>query len=201
MKQFLSLAVTLFSIVVFTVPALAAGPYKAHPEAFNPDAVPVTIVAEWKPGTGRAGTPDAGKSNHGLTLGISDTVLFPPGASADATITPVVGDTLATLGMDHLVASYCTNGSPRYSVELSNGGSYAFGCASGLHAVGGDGWETITFQNGDVQVLGGPAWPGFSPATGETLTFLQLLQDEEGTTVVDNLVVNGVAIKKPGNNF
>lgn len=201
MKRFLSFTVALFSIVVFTVPAVAGGPYRAHPEVFNPGGALVTIVAEWKPGTGRAGTPDAGKSNHGLTLGISDLVLFPPGASADATIKPVVGVTLATLGMDHLVASYCTNGSPRYSVELSNGGSYAFGCASGLHAVGGDGWETITFLDGDVQVLSGPPWPGFSPVTGETLTFLQLLQDEEGTTVVDNLVVNGVPIKKPGNNF
>jgi hypothetical protein len=197
MKSFLSFTVVLVSTVVLAGAALAGPPYRAHTEIFNPAAVPdLVVVAEWAPNTGRA-APDSRGANHGLTLGISATVPFPPGASADATIDEVVGDTLISLGLDHELMTHCTGGSPRYSVETAEG-SYAFGCASGTHVAGADGWETITFSDADVQVLAGAPWPGFGMAV---MTFLQLLQDEGGTTVVDNLMVNGVIIGKPGNNF
>ena len=93
------------------------------------------------------------------------------------------------------IGTYCTGGSPRFDVETTAGGVYAFGCASGTHAPLSPGWERITFSNADVQVLSGPAWPGFGSAT---LSFLQLLQDEAGSTTADNLQVNGIVRGKPG---
>ena len=204
MRRFMILSVAL---VGASATALAAGAQSgklmAKPEIFNPGAAAVAITAAWTPFTG---VPDPGKSkpgvsSHGLTLGISALVPYPPGASADATVSPVNGLTLSALGFDHKLGTYCTNGSPRFDVETVAGGVYAFGCASGVHTTAGmpTGWERITFSNADVQVLGGLGWPGFGAATAK-LSFLQVLQDEAGTTVLDNLKVNAISIGKPGLN-
>jgi hypothetical protein len=61
------------------------------------------------------------------------------------------------------------------------------------------GWERITFGNSNVQHLSGPAWPGFG-TPGAKLTFLQVLQDEAGATVLDNLQVNGMIVRRANEN-
>jgi hypothetical protein len=163
---------------------------QAKPEVFNPGHAAVSDAASWVPGAGVPG----GSDNRGLLLLMSQTVAFPPGASADATIKPVKNLKLSSLGFDHLVGTYCTNGSPRWDVETKDGGVYAIGCASGTHSNAGmpAGWERITFGNGDVQHLSGPAWPGFGNAK---LSFLQVLVDEgPSATVLDNLKVNDIVI-------
>jgi hypothetical protein len=143
--------------------------------------------------------PDQRRS-EGLLLEISQTVAYPPGASADATVKGVKGVTLTSLGVDHLLGTYCTNGSPRFDVETQNGGVYAVGCASGTHSTAGmpAGWERITFSNANFQHLSGPAWSGFG-TPGAKLDFLQLLQDEgPSASILDNVQVNGVVITGRG---
>jgi len=168
--------------------------FNASTSRFNPGHAPVSIGAHWVPGLG---IPGQGSGQGGLLLAISQTVAFPPGASADATITGVKGKVLTELGMDHLMGTYCTNGSPRWDVELSNGGVYAFGCSAGTHSAipGASNWERIRYGNADVQNLSGPAWPGFGNACCK-VTFLQVLSDEgPSATVLDNLDVNGTLIR------
>jgi hypothetical protein len=190
-------AFVLAAIVTF---AAAAGPkpgppFKAKPSAFNPGGAPVTIVAAWRAHTG---LPDAGRADHGLILSISATVTYPPGASADATVTPVEGATLTSLSFDHKLGTQCTGGAPRWDVETTDGGVYGIACGSGVHTpIGTTGWEHISFSCADVQYLSGPPTCPF----GKTLSFLQVLQDEGGSgTTLDNLEVNGAVMGKPGNS-
>jgi hypothetical protein len=169
----------------------------AKTSAFNPGHALVSDAASWVPG---AGVPTK-RANPGLVLIMSATVSFPPGASADTTIEPVKGLRLTSLGFDHMKGTYCTNGSPRWDIETANGGVYALGCSAGTHSTVGmpSGWERITFGNSNVQHLSGPAWPGFG-TPGAKLTFLQVLQDEAGATVLDNLQVNGMIVRRANEN-
>jgi hypothetical protein len=197
-----SIAAVLVAIVsgmILTVAASgASGGFKATPSEFNPGGAPVTIQAAWVSHTGDPAAPDAGASNHGLILSISATVTYPPGASADATITKVDGVVLSSLSFEHKIGTYCTNGSPRFDVETQDGGVYAYGCASGTHTPiagsGSPGWEKITFSCADQQNLSGPTTCAF----GKALSFLQLLQDEGGSSTNDNLALNGHVMGKPG---
>jgi hypothetical protein len=191
MKRRIPLAIALVALVAVGAALAAAGQFTTKTEAFNPGNAAVSDASKWVKGAGVPGMSD----NQGLVLLLSALVPFPPGASADATVKNVKGVTLTSLGMDHMVGSYCTNGSPRWDVETSNGGVYGVGCASGTHSTAGmpKGWERITFSNADFQNLSGPAFTGFGTA-GAKLDFLQLLQDEAGVTVVDNLNINGTVI-------
>jgi hypothetical protein len=165
----------------------------AQTKKFDPGHSGEVLQAQWMGGMGMGG-------DHGLILAMNSTVAYPPGASADATIQGVEGHELNSLGFDHKIGTACTGGAPRYSVETPEGGSYAFGCSSGTHVDLGNGWERITFSDADVQHLGGPAWPGF--ASSPTISFLQVLQDEGGSTTLDNLAIGldgeMFVITKPG---
>jgi hypothetical protein len=191
MKRRIPLVIVLLALVATGVAIAAHGGFGTKTEAFNPGNAQVSDASTWVDGAGVPG----GTDNQGLVLLLSQLVTFPPGASADATITNVDGTVLTSLGMDHMLGTACTNGSPRWDVETTNGGVYGVGCASGTHSTAGmpAGWERITFSNADFQNLSGPAFTGFG-TTGATLSFLQLLQDEAGVAVVDNLNVNGTVI-------
>lgn len=195
MKFSRAFSVALAMGLVAAAAFAASTKLKVRPSAFNPGNAAVSITAQWRPHEGVPG----GHPDHGLILAISALVPYPPGASADATVEGVNGMVLNSLGFDHKLGTYCTNGSPRFSVETVGGGNYAFGCAAGTHTpiAGAPGWERITFSNADVQVLSGPPWPGFGTA-GAAMSFLQLLMDEAGSTTVDNLQVNGIVVDKPG---
>lgn len=190
-KRTLLAAVLAGAIVTGAALAVTVG-FGTKTSRFNPGNAPVSIGASWVKGLG---VPTGGQ-RAGLLLAISNTVPFPPGASADATINGAKGKVLTELGMDHLKGTYCTNGSPRWDVELSNGGVYAFGCSAGTHSAiaGATNWERIRYGNADVQNLSGPPWPGFGNTCCK-LTFLQVLSDEgPSASVLDNLDVNGTLI-------
>ena len=154
------------------------------PTANNPGNAPIKITASF--------SPDADAPSHSaLTLAISNMVTFPPGASALAVVSPVDGLKVTHLAFDHKVGTHCTNGSPRWDVETTDGSSYAFGCSAGLHEVGlpATGWERITFSCEDVQVLKGLS--GSCPlGSPQSVRVLQVIQDEAASTMLDNLDVN-----------
>jgi hypothetical protein len=108
---------------------------------------------------------------------------------------------LTHLAFDHKIGTHCTNGSPRWDVETTDESVYAFGCESGSHQINlpAPGWERITFSCTDVQVLKGSA--GSCPlGSPQSLSLLQVLQDESGSTTLANLDVNHVVMGKPGHN-
>jgi hypothetical protein len=180
MKSLVLAGLALSLGIVTTAPVR----WTAIPAANNPGSAPVKITAFW--------SPDAdAPSHHALTLAISEMVTFPPGASAQAVVSPIDGVKLTHLGFDHKLGTHCTNGSPRWDVETTDGSSYAFGCAAGIHEVGlpGAGWERITFGCDDVQMLKGlnGSCPLGSP---QTVRVLQVIQDEPASTTLDNLDVN-----------
>lgn len=184
-------------------------PFKCETKPFNPGGAAVSIGTKWLDAIGLLpsiavgmSTPEPITNNRGLVLSLSDLISAGGGASADCTIKPVSGLTLTGLEMDHQKATYCSAGAPRISVETA-AGSYAFGCAYGTHtditnapAPANPGWEHIVFADADAVVLSGPAWPGFGTAV---ITFLQVLQDEAGTSILDNIKVNSTFIGNSGN--
>ena len=180
MKSLVLAGLALSLGIVTTAPVR----WTVNPAANNPGNAPVKITALW--------APDAdAPSHHALTLAISEMVTFPPGASALAVVSPIDGVKLTHLGFDHKLGTHCTNGSPRWDIETTDGSSYAFGCAAGIHEVGlpGAGWERITFGCDDVQMLKGlnGSCPLGSP---QTVRVLQVIQDEPASTTLDNLDVN-----------
>jgi hypothetical protein len=154
------------------------------PSVNNPGNAPIKVTASW--------SLDADAPSHrALTLAISELVTFPPGASARAVVSPVDGVKVTHLAFDHKVGTHCTNGSPRWDVETTDGSSYAFGCAAGIHEVDlpASGWERITFSCADVQVLKGLS--GSCPlGSPQTVRVLQVVHDEPTLTSLDNLDVN-----------
>ena len=112
---------------------------QAAPSAYNPGNAPVQITATWTSDV----QPTDGPSDHPLILKISDTVPFPPGAAATAAVMPVEDLRVTHLAFDHRIGTHCTNGSPRWDVETTDGSVYAFGCASGVRQVDlpAAGWE------------------------------------------------------------
>jgi hypothetical protein len=181
--------VALAALVVFAIsgPASAAAPVKlrASTAIYDPDGTFCPTQSAWGPGFGIGG--GAGIQMSLICTDIATT----NGASADATITNTdglrlrgrwvsgVGDT--GLGFYYNNGMHCTGGSPRWDVELSNGGIYAFGCGTGTHlSTSSPGWTRVYFTDTDVQELSGPSWPDcFSTNTSSCgILFLQVLDDE-----------------------
>lgn len=194
-RRFALLVMTAATLAVSTRTAADAG-FDVIPSAFNPARADVRIKAAWTPG---AGVSDGIASNddQGLVLAISDTVEYPPGASAVAEVTSGQGHTLRHLAFDHEIGTHCSGGSPRWVVETTDGGVYAFGCSAGVREVDlpGSGWERITFSCSDVQVLTGV--DGTCPlGSVQTLSALKIVHDEAGSTTLDNLDVDFVVTGK-----
>ncbi len=179
----LTLTLAALSLGIVATPVRGTG-WSVTPSAMNPANLPVNITAAW---TSALDAP----SHHALTLAISELVTFPPGASAIASVSPIAGVKLTHLGFDHKEGTHCTNGSPRWDVETTDGSSYAFGCAAGIHEpeLPADGWERITFSCDDVQVLNGLS--GSCPlGSPQVIRVLQIVHDEPARTILDNLNVN-----------
>ena len=172
---------------------LAAG-LTLEAKPYNPGGIDVTVMAAKVNGAGNPGYID----NVGWVLALSETVTYPPGVSADLTVKGIPGTPgyivlTGPLGFDYLNTSYCTTG-PRISVETPAGGSYAFACGAGTHTPLGDNWTRVRFSDADVQVLAGPAWPGFGSVQAN---FIQLLLDEgPAMSIVDNITINSTNIGK-----
>jgi hypothetical protein len=180
----LALAGLALSVGLLSATSVSSGGWTVVPSALNPGNAPVMITALWSP------DPDA-PSQHALTLAISEMVTFPPGASAIAAVGPIEGLKVTHLGFDHKLGTHCTNGSPRWNVETTDGSSYAFGCAAGIHEVGlpAAGWERVTFSCEDVQMLKG-LYGSCPLGSLQTVRVLQVVHDEAASTTLDNLDVN-----------
>lgn len=105
-------------------------------------------------------------------------------AAAGANIEGVEG--LSTTGMTLSFdpgSGYCGAGAPRFNVYLENGQVIFLGCAHG--DVDADG--NVSFTAGNT--YGGVLFP-----EGETVSMIQLIQDEQGHATLSNIMVNGVEV-------
>jgi hypothetical protein len=189
-----------FALIVMTAATLAAstgtaadGGVAVVPSAFNPARIDVRIKAAWTSGAGVLDGVPVSNEDQGLVLSISDTVAYPPGAAAIAEVMLNGGRALRHLAFDHKAGTHCSGGSPRWVVETSDGGVYAFGCSAGVRQVDlpGSGWDRVTFSCSDVQVLAGVE--GTCPLGSiQTVSSLKIVHDEAGSTTLDNLDVDFV---------
>jgi hypothetical protein len=86
---------------------------------------------------------------------------------------------ITELGFDVAPDAYCGAGAPRFNVYTAADFSTAqfFGCAGGTHTALAGGWTRVRF--------GPVAGPVFA---------VEVIQDEPGSTVLDNIDVNGILI-------
>ena len=144
---------------------------------------------------GATGTTLSGTGNPPPSYQLSKpcttaTVAF---AFADA-VSPLEGtgtmSQLLSLGFDVQNGTLCTAGSPRFNINF-NGNTQAvigLGCASGGTQVDlGTGWTRVTFNT--AQIAAAVSSAGALPTT--TIDDLYIILDEQGTSVVDNVMING----------
>lgn len=201
MRRIVIFGVAFAVVSVLATSAFANTRLRAHPELFDPGASGAPS-ASWEPGTGLPGSGNP--ADHGLILGMSANVTFPPGASADATVNKVGGLVLASLSFDHLLGTQCGGGAPRWNLEFTDGSVYGIPCNEGTHTpIAFTTWESITFSCADPSAAAPLSGPG-GCAFGKTLTFAQVGFDFcttcPGSTTLDNLELNGCVMGKPGNS-
>ncbi len=199
------------TVMGLTLLALSAAPtFAAKPVAPTLQVKPATFVGTalgcapgeaGTPGGVRAawrthkGLPDAGRSDHALVL--TKRVATTDCSAALARIRGVKGLPALTLGFDYREDSYCGAGSARFNVTASDGFHFVGGCVNGTPVPAGtdrrgDDWFRVTFDLTDPAVAFPPV------AAGATLVSVTLIQDEQGTSILDNINVNGKRIGKPG---
>jgi hypothetical protein len=103
--------------------------------------------------------------------------------AAGATFKGVEGDTLSQLSFD--VKGYCGAGAPRFDVFTADSTLF-YGCTYGTHTDLGNGWTHVEFKGTEPNV----------PALGATITGVEVVQDEQGKTLLRNISVNGVSVDK-----
>jgi hypothetical protein len=184
MKKRALFSLTAAVALAVAAPGMAAdGKMKVRPGVYDPDATGI-VVSQWQDGVG---LPDVGGSNHGLVLqknGPTST-----NAAAGADITGVEGLPADQLSFD--VKGYCGGGSPRFNLQASDGFHF-LGCADGtVTPLAEAGWSHVEFS----------AAQAFPPITANsTIDSLELVADEQGQSVVDNISVDGSVVGKPGTN-
>ena len=200
------------TVIALTLLALSAAPtFAAKPVGPKLQVKPGTFVGTavgcapgeaGTPGGVRAawrthrGLPDAGRSDHALVL--TKSVATTDCSSAFARIRGVNGQPAQTLGFDYREDSLCTGGSARFNVLTSDGVfHFVGGCGNGTPAVAGtdrrgNDWFRVEFDLDDPAVA-------FPPVADDvTLVSVSVFHDEQGTSILDNISVNGKRIGKPG---
>jgi hypothetical protein len=151
------------------------------------------VRAAWRT---HKGLPDAGRSDHALVL--SKKVATTDCSSAYARIRGVKGLPAVSLGFDYREDSYCGAGAARFNVVTSDDVlHFVGGCANGVPVPAGTDrrgadWWRVTFDLTDPTVAFPPV------AAGVTLVSVSIIQDEQGTSILDDISVNGKRIGKPG---
>ena len=87
---------------------------------------------------------------------------------------------------------YCGAGAPRFNVVTSDNVTHFFGCASGT--------KTPTSNPNYTHVVFDPSNPAQAfpiIAPGTTVKSIELIQDEQGTTHLDNISINNQIIGGP----
>jgi hypothetical protein len=100
-------------------------------------------------------------------------------AAAGAAINGVSGLSTTGMTLSYQVNGYCGAGAPRFNVYLSDGSTVFLGCV-----YGNDGSGNVSFTAGNT--YGGVLFP-----TGQTVTGIDIVQDEQGQTTLSNIMVNG----------
>jgi hypothetical protein len=189
LKRYFSIAALIAVAVAF-----AAQPIIVKPGVYDPDKTGI-VTAAWVPHTGVPNSPGDG-SDHGLILQKAGPTAA--NAAAGAQITGAAGFNAATLLLGFDVKGYCGAGSPRFNVYTEQGPYYFYGCAYGIHTNLGNGWTHVAFTAADAFKAGvGPA-----PAVG-TVSGIEIVADEgtdvgSGSSIIDNITINGVVVGKPG---
>ena len=153
------------------------------------------VDANW---VAQQGLPDAGNSNHALIL--AKNVPTTDCSAAGADVQGVAGMPATTLGFDYRSDSYCGAGAARFNVVTSdNALHFTGGCLNGTATSAGTdsqgrSWTRATFNLQD------PTQTFPIAAPGTTLVSVTLIQDEQGTSILDNINVNGTFVGKPGNS-
>lgn len=180
----------LLLAALFVSPVTAATTYSLTPFTF------VGAAGDCGPGT-PAGTPggvvakfDSTTGNPAPSLLLAKNVPTTDCSSAGATVNGVSGITLTELNYD--VMGYCGAGAPRFNVVTSDNVTHFFGCASGT--------KTPTSNPSYTHVVFDPsnpaqAFPVIAPGT--TVKSITLIQDEQGTTHLDNVSINSQVIGGP----
>lgn len=188
--RFLTFAAGLFFLASA---ALGQSGFIAKPGTFDPDKTGI-VTATW---SNNIGLPDAGGSNFGLLL--QKNGLTSVNAAAGAFIQGVEGITLTILGFDYKNGSHCGAGAPRFNVQATDGFHFMGGCSNatptGAPAVG---WTRVTIDPYNPTQAFPPLTPG-ATILGITLIFDEGTDQGTGSTLLDNINVNGVYIGKPGN--
>jgi hypothetical protein len=208
LRRALRLVVIGLALVVLTASSTLASKPVGHKLQVKPgtyvgaagDCAPANPAAGTRHGVKAAwkthkGLPDAGRSDHALVL--TKRVATSDCSSAFARIRGVNGLPALTLGFDYREDSYCSGGSARFNVLASDGFHFIGGCGNGTPVPAGTDrrgfdWSRVTFDLTDPAV----AFPVVAP--GATLISVSILQDEQGTSILDNIEVNGKFIGKPG---
>ncbi len=190
-KTFARLAVgvvaTTLLAALATLPAAAASTYTLTPETFvgsatdcgpgHPAGNASAVIAKWDSTVG-APAPSLFLAKNEPTIDCS---------AAGATVNGVSGITLTELNFD--VMGYCGAGAPRFNVVTSDNVTHFFGCADGTQSPATTaGWTHVVFT---------PA-QGFPPvAAGSTVQSIEIVQDEQGQTHLDNISINDQVITGP----
>lgn len=163
MKKLLASMLSVAAVFVFAVTAHAAS-VTLEPWTYDPDNTG-TVVSEVD-------------SNRNLRLEKNAPTSTNSSAGAELGGVEGLSTTGMTLGFD--VDGYCGAGAPRFNVYLENGSTIFLGCVHGDADADG----TVVFEAG--QTYGGVLFP-----EGETVTGIDIVQDEEGQTTLSNIAVNG----------
>jgi hypothetical protein len=168
-----------FALAVAAPGMAASSKPKAQPGVYDPGATGI-VLAAWQTGVGE---PDGLNGNQGLVLqknGPTET-----NAAAGAVISGFEGQSLTELGFDYKNDGHCSGGSPRFDVQTTAGFYFVGGCGNATPSDLGNGWSQVRF-----------ALTGITGA----IQSIEVIADEQGQSVLDNLDVNGALIGKPGNN-
>jgi hypothetical protein len=107
-------------------------------------------------------------------------------AAAGVTFKGVEGTTLTQLSFDVKTTAYCGSGAPRFNV-YTDAGTQFFGCAYGTHTDLGNGWTRVEFAGGE---------PGAGAFNVTITDGVEVVQDEQGSSLLRNISVNGIAVDK-----
>lgn len=171
------------------VATVGAASLKVKTGTFNDTTLPdaAVAVAEWSNGAGING-------GEGLVLAkIRPTAEM---VAADVDITGFMGKTISKLGFSVRADGDCGAGSPRFNLYTEEAGNtpYFFGCNSS-GATNMETKDTVEDEKG-VTWLVKEATLAAAGAEGETITDIEIVVDEQGSTVLDNIVVNDQSIGK-----
>ncbi len=133
-----------------------------------------------------AGTPGGASAvqNSDGSVTLTKSALTTDCSSAGVTFNNVPSS-LSSLSFNY--SGYCGAGAPRFNVETSNHGTIFLGCAYGGGPTGTNVTGTATFTSGNT--YGGVLFP-----TDAIVTGLEIVQDEQGSVTLSNIMVNGQTV-------